>query len=169
MCSGFTLQHTVEETYPRSPTLKPSSLSPVCDSILPFLSLNTLPLTKLQHSILQFSFGSPTTLSFSSAPPSSSSLPGGFHHAQSLSIFMSFTCQQRRECASSSPTKEKHPPVISENAAGRRGVGRRSTGGQRELDNTASGINREMREGDGKTRRRECVLTNPNFRRKLRV
>jgi len=36
---------------------------------------------------------------------------------------MSFTCQQRRECASSSPTKEKHPSVISENAAGWWGAG----------------------------------------------
>ncbi len=37
-----------------------------------------------------------------------------------LVSLMSFTCQQREECTSSSPTKEKHPPVISENAAGRR-------------------------------------------------
>lgn len=43
-----------------------------------------------------------------------------------------------------SQTKEKHPLVISETAAGRRGQGGRSTeGGQRELDNMVSGVKKE--------------------------
>lgn len=59
--------------------------------------------------------------------PCCSTSPEDFITLSLLVSFMSFTCQQRRECASSSPTKEKHRPVISENAAGRRGVGGRST------------------------------------------
>lgn len=135
MCSGLTHQHTVEETYPRSLTVKPSSSSPspLCDSILPFLSLQTLPLAKLQHSIsFSFLLLPPLPLShFAISPPFPLCLPLPPPYSLEDSIMlsllvslMSFTCQQSRECASSSPTKEKHPPVISENAAGWRGAGR---------------------------------------------
>lgn len=57
---------------------------------------------------------------------------------------------------SSSPTKEKHPSVISEKAAGWRGEADRSTGGQGEADNTGSRIKREMLSKEGrKGRQRE--------------
>lgn len=146
MCSGFTHQHTVEDTHPRSQPVKASSpspphpylLLPLCDSILPFLSLNTLPLANSSTLLIVLPFLS-SLLPF---------LPRGFHHTQSLVSLMSFTCQLRRECACSSRTKEKHPPVISENAARRRGQGVRSTGGgQRELDNMGSGVKRKNVEG----------------------
>lgn len=154
MCSGFTHQHTVEETHPRSQTVKPSSplsSSPylLCDSILPSLSLNTLPSSKLSFSFLLPLTPTPPLRYQSSPSPSASPPPCSPEDSIMLSLLvslMSFTCQQRRECASSSPTKEKHPPVIPENAARRRGGGQggRSTGGQGELDNTGSGIKRKM-------------------------
>ncbi|CAB1450874.1 unnamed protein product [Pleuronectes platessa] len=81
---GFTHQHTVEEPYPRSQTVKPSSPS----------APHPLP------------------------PPPPPPPPEDSIVLSLLVSFMSFTCQQRRECASSSPTKEKHHPVISEKATG---------------------------------------------------
>lgn len=131
MCSGFTHQHTVEETYPRSQTVNPPPPPPFIftppsfDSILPFLTLNTLPLAKLQHS---FGSSPPPSLPLcyqsslpAASPPTSSPSPENSIMLSLLVSFMSFTCQQRRERANRSPTKEKHPPVISENAAGWRG------------------------------------------------
>lgn len=127
-------------------------LLPFCDSILPFLSLNTLPLARLRHSIFHFPFALPPLSHFAISapfplPPSPPLLlillPLSLSPEDSIMLsllvsLMSFTCQQRRECASSSPTKEKHPPVISENAAGRRGwVGWGETG--REIDRGTEG------------------------------
>lgn len=135
MCSGFTHQHTVEETYPRSQTVNPPPPPPFIftppsfDSILPFLTLNTLPLAKLQHS---FGSSPPPSLPLcyqsslpAASPPTSSPSPENSIMLSLLVSFMSFTCQQRRERASCSPTKEKHPPVISEMLQGGGGAGRK--------------------------------------------
>lgn len=161
MCSGFTHQHTVEETYPRSQTVKPSFpsppppphpyLLPLCDSSFPFLSLNTLPFAKLQHSIFQFPFTPPHThthfdispplpsASPLSPPPPSSLLPGGFHHAQSFSIFNVFYLSTEERMCEQLPNKGKTPSCHLRKRCREEG-GREGDrqGGHRELDNKGS-------------------------------
>lgn len=177
MCSGFTHQHTVEETYPRSQTVKPPpflllplftpSFSPH-DSILPFLSLNTLLLANLQHSVFRFPF----------APPSHSStllsvlpslylssllflLPRGFHHAQSFSIFHVFYLSTEERMCEQLPNKGKTPSCHLRKCCREEGGREEDRRGQRELDNMGSKIKREyLREGDGKMRNWKCCALN---------
>lgn len=142
MCSGFTHQHTVEETRPRSQAVKASS-SPLCDSI---------PLTKY------ITFGPfpvphfPTILSYHC---SSSRFPRGSHHASSLVSLMSFTCQKKQECSCKSQTKEWHTPVISGNDRRRLTVIRQE---QRKPENMGGGVKEEILRYKGRETRRGNIV-----------
>lgn len=86
--------------------------APSFDSILPFLSLNTLPLAKLQHSFTPPSPNSPTSLSVLPSRCLSSLLlfiPREFHHAQSFSIFHVFYLSTEERTCEPFPNKGKTP------------------------------------------------------------
>ena len=140
MCSGFTHQHTVEETHPRSQTVKPSlPSSPLRDSILPSLSLNTLPLAKLSFGFFFSFLRPPPSLPLHYQPPFPSPCLGLPPHSPEDSIMlsllvslMSFTCQQRTENARAAPQQRKNTLLSSQKML--QGGGRWGRGAWREID-----------------------------------
>lgn len=149
-----------EVTDCQTPPLPPSPPHPylllysVTQSFL-FISLNTLPLAKLQHSIFPFPFAPPPPPHFAISAPfplplllPPPLLPRGFHHAQSFSIFNVFYLSTEERMCVQLPNKGKTPSChLRKMLQGGGEQGGRSTGGQRELDNTGSGIKKGNAEG----------------------
>lgn len=166
MCSGFTHQHTVEETHPRSQTVEappprspphPCLLLPHRHSILPFPpDPERVTFRQLLHgAALPLYRAPPPPLLRPSPPPLS---PRRIPSRSVFSIFNVFYLSKEARVCVQLPNKGKTPSChLRKMLRGWGGGGRSSREGGGGGGITGSRVKREMlREGDRKMRQREC-------------